>query len=769
MILNDELAKRDEVFRRLQGEDAASNYLVNGNNGQLPYFIHQINAADEFSRRALDLLRPFADEEKRKSEEYIVLRNGLVKELLQKQLLSPSLMRFRYGIELDALITSACAIDTIENIGKFLGPWPTLVQGAYDVGQMELAERILLGMVSSFEEMKGDHRVRKQRRNRRFRKTVQILSGRQAGRRFFGFFRMELFLNPGRANKDDVAALAHFRGALLKDWKKKEVFEGVQDYIWFLLPDWYKGAVLHVFFLVDIGVSPNLAAMAERIGAYWNGSITKGIGYSTQNAYFLNQGVIVPNQACVIDVADSIAVGRVMDDVRYMCEREMLLRLKESDAKETFGDASVSDSHWETRQERQKAAATHLPVSPSLFMGNFRPVEESSDEAASTKLFLGFDFAAAESVYHRPAVLANGHFLLFGPSGSGKTTVLLSYSHELIRNKIPFVVLDPHNQALAKLPIPTAVVSNGTTGASGVNPLRLYFAEWEKRGKDGQVADKIEMINLCAGNSLGHREKDILKKALMGLYARSGLTEALPAEGWICPTCSELIEMLEGYLKDPAWKASRKSVEGVLAAVRTSFGNRVFNQASSLDARECLEGKSLRIDLSGLEGAEQGIVMEAFLRDVWNCCKDFGPDKAGGGSIRLVVVIDEAHLLNLGGNPSAAGRMLNVLTREVRKFGVCVVVATQSLEDLSETVRKNTAAWMVFRLNDDAEARAVARKFRVSAEAILGLNNASEAFFWDGRSLAANRIELARQSEDEIDLYADDPDPPKGSIPDYYD
>lgn len=769
MILNDEHARRNEVFRRLQDEDTASNLLVNGNGGQQSFFIHQMKAADEFSSRVLKLLCPFADEENRKSEEYIILRNNLVTELLQKQILSPAFMKFGYSVELDALVMSACAIDGLEKVWQFLRPWPTLQQGTYDVKQLELAERVLLGMISSFEAMKDDQRVRKQRRDRRFRKAVQIVSGRKVGRRFLGVFKMEFFLNPERVNKDDVAAITHFRGALLKDWKKKEVFEGVLDYVWFLVPDWHKGVVLQVFLLVDIGVSPSLAVVAERIGAYWSGSITKGIGYSTQNAFYPGPGGIVPSMACVIDVADSFAVGRVMEDIRYMVDREMLFRLKEGDAKESFGSASVSDSYWEARQERQKAAGASTPVSAGMLTAGFGPVGSRGDEPASAKVFLGFDFAASESVYHRPAVLANGHILLFGPSGSGKTTVLLSYSHELIRNKIPFLILDPHNQSLGKLPIPTTVVSNGATGASGVNPLRLYFADWERRGLDGQVSDKIEMINLCAGNNLGHKEKDILKKALMSLYARSGLTEALPEEGWICPTCSELIDVLAGYLAAQEWKASRKSVEGVLAAVRTSFGNRVFNQASSLDAREFLKGEGSRVDLSGLEGSEQGMVMEVILRDAWNRCRDLGADMDGGGGIRLVIVIDEAHLLNLGGNPNAPGRMLNVMTREARKFGVCIVVATQSLEDLSETVRKNTAAWMVFRLNDDAEARAVARKFRVSADAILGLKNASEAFFWDGRSLVANRIELARQCEDEIDPCADDPEPPKELVPNFYD
>lgn len=751
---------RDDTYRRLWNEECSSALDVNGNNLFAGGFTTHLRTADDFAVWACKSLLSPPDEKDGSQQSEEQLMGLLVDEFLRTPILSQSLLQFDVGVELGCLVSSASAQGEFSKLCTFLWPLMGAQPDQYDSERRNLAKKIISGLVSESDILKENRRTRRQRCDRHFREAQNIINYRKEGRRYLGCLQMKFLLNPARPDKDNASSLVHFRKALLKDWKKKGLYVGVLDYLWFVLPDCHKGAVLHFVFFVDLNVANSLGALADQIGMFWNSQVTQGLGFYQQDAYSFNPGIMY-NPACVIDVCNPASVGRVMADIRFLCEREMYLKVKEVSAKEAFGHASVRNDHWESRKKIQQAAVASTPVGGEWGAGGFVSplspvVSGSGNYRAAPKIFLGFDHVASESVFHRLGELANNHLLMAGPSGCGKSITVGAYCRGLIMNEIPFAILDPHGQALCKLPIETKTVSNGMVDAWGVNPLRLYFAEWEKRGIDGQVDEKVVLINLCTGNSLGHRERAVIKQALLDLYARSGLTKELPPEGWSCPDFDDLISLLDGYLEVPEWKGSRKIIDGVLAALRTGFGNRVFNQKNCLEARQLIGGKGLRIDLSQLEGAEQGVVMEAFLRDVWYTCKELGPvpvpAKKNGDQFRMVIVIDEAHLLNLGGNPDSTGRMLDVLVREGRKFGICLVMATQSLKDLSEVVRKNTAAWMIFRLNDDSEARVVARKFKVSADAVLGLQNAREAFFWDGGRPAANRLELTLPGDDGDEL-----------------
>jgi DNA helicase HerA-like ATPase len=66
--------------------------------------------------------------------------------------------------------------------------------------------------------------------------------------------------------------------------------------------------------------------------------------------------------------------------------------------------------------------------------------------------------------------------------------------------------------------------------------------------------------------------------------------------------------------------------------------------------------------------------------------------------LRLLVVLDEAHRL-------AQDKTLPKLMKEGRKFGIGVLVASQSLGDFHEDVRNNVGAKVVFRTNYPESSR----------------------------------------------------------------
>lgn len=749
-MINDE-ARRKEMYRRLREEELQSHQNAQGGAPLIWCNTDHIQAADDLAGRAFSSLRPFADEENRMTEEYFQVLRPICVEFVQKQVLSSSLARFGLTPELDAIQAAARAIDDPLKINQFIALRPGMGEGQFHFDQQQLVGEILFSALSNSPAIKDDWRVRKQRCGRRFQAISQMIEDKRYGSRFFGLVRMGFHLNPLRQNKDDIHALASFRSLFFKDWKRRGDFEGVVGYFWFLGPDWSNGAKLNVYLIVDIEVNPNLSALVSRLGDYWVNTVTKGHGLFTQNAYFVNQMGICPNGACIVDTTDASAMNRVMSDLIFECDRELYIRFKRADVKECFGHGSVGMGHWAKLRQLEKRNASHVPVSGSALMSSFLSSIESAEALDSLGIYLGFDFATSSSIFHRPAALQNGHCIMLGPSGSGKTTGLYLHCLGLLRAGVPVVVLDPHNQMLGRLPMDTQIVSNGE-GAFGVNPLQLYFAEWKKRGLDGQIEDKIDLIDQGAGNGLGHRERDVLKMALREIYARSGLKDEPPTESWICPTMDHLADVLEEYLENSDWKDQKRSIAGALAAARAGFGNRVFNQAALVHVSEYIKGRGSRLDLSGLDGAELGMVMNTILRDVWQTCRDMGPlppsAKADTERFRLFVIIDEAHLLNIGWKLNAKARILDTLMREGRKFGICVVIATQGVNDLSDTVRKNAAAWMSFRQVDEVEARVISRKFGVSLDALRSLKNVREAYFWDGRRPTASRIELPDQDEE---------------------
>lgn len=750
--------RRALVFERMIGEERQSYTHVTGHPVLPCSHSYYIQTADEFAVRLFEKLWSYESEDERRTEFFTSFLNELAVECIQKQIISPIATRFEVGPELGCLIMAAKAADDVGRISNILG-----VGSASDRPtpyQVEFAKGIILSALSSQALMKGERRARRQCSDRRYKEASGLLEARCAGRRYLGVLQMQFFLSPGHPNPDDAVSVAHFRGVLLKDWKKKPAFDGVLDYVWHIEPDWTKGAVLSFFFFIDIENGANAAVVANNIGYYWNVQATRGAGSHWSNASVITHAGVSQNPNCAIDVTESFSVSRVLTEIRYRCDRDMYLRLKGSAVKECFGHGSVGDSHWLTKKgqvEREGKAIT-FPFGKSNLSESFHSPVDGPEILDSLGIYLGFDYAATSGVFHRPAALANGHFVTLGPTGSGKTTGLVNQCHGLLSSGIPIAVLDPHCQALAKLPISSCVISNGAN-ASGINPLKLYFKEWGKRGLDGQIDEKVKLINQCAGNGLGHRERDILKTALRQLYECSGLGVDPPGEQWKCPKMEQLIELMEKYSEDPSKEDQKKSIAGALAALRANFGNRVFNQERFIEAKDCVSGKGLHVDLSGLEGHEKGMVIEALLLDTWHTCREMGalpePAKNDGERFRIFIIIDEAHLLNMGRNPNAKGSILDTLIREGRKFGICIVLATQSIDDLSDTVRKNAAAWMVFRLNDDAEARILARKFRVLPDAFLGLKNASEALYFDGRRPTASRVDLARYeggSDDCIDL-----------------
>jgi DNA helicase HerA-like ATPase len=127
----------------------------------------------------------------------------------------------------------------------------------------------------------------------------------------------------------------------------------------------------------------------------------------------------------------------------------------------------------------------------------------------------------------------------------------------------------------------------------------------------------------------------------------------------------------------------------VVARCRPLLEFTLFRPKEGVDFARLVRG-GLVIDLHRLADVEMvqlaagAFVLRKLYKDM------FGWGEAD--QLRLIVVLDEAHRL-------AQDRTLPKLMKEGRKFGIGVLVASQSLADFHEDVRNNVGTRVVFRTN----------------------------------------------------------------------
>jgi DNA helicase HerA-like ATPase len=107
-------------------------------------------------------------------------------------------------------------------------------------------------------------------------------------------------------------------------------------------------------------------------------------------------------------------------------------------------------------------------------------------------------------------------------------------------------------------------------------------------------------------------------------------------------------------------------------------------------------------------------------------------------------MIDEAKILAMGkGDPNGRDRILNVLATEGRKFGIGLILASQSSSHLGEDVKGNVGARLVLRSPDWSEVRKNALEIQVQPRDLESLRGKGEGFFRQGAGKAV-KVQMSR-------------------------
>lgn len=361
-------------------------------------------------------------------------------------------------------------------------------------------------------------------------------------------------------------------------------------------------------------------------------------------------------------------------------------------------------------------------------------------------LELGHDVAHGQAVVWRPESEINRFISVFGASGSGKTELLKRLSFELALHGIPLLVFDLHGDVEVPY-LHEVTMSSGFGSNVGINPLSVEWLDPVTHALSDHWVEIVAMLRRAAP-SLSQKQGQVIQEAMRIAYSMVGI-EARDPRSWQLPppTFGHVQQILASWSSDPDFRGMRDSINGCIAVMSAIFGNPLFQRGRVISVSEILAG-SWRLNLHHLPEPIQVIVVDTVLRMVFRRLRAMGSIKPTFMRMpepcRLFVVIDEAKVIAGGqGDPNKSSRILNVIATEGRKFGLGMVLASQSCEHFGADVLRNFATRVVLQTLDEREARANAKDMRLTPGQIMQLAGRGDAYFKTSGSEHPLRIQVA--------------------------
>lgn len=334
---------------------------------------------------------------------------------------------------------------------------------------------------------------------------------------------------------------------------------------------------------------------------------------------------------------------------------------------DSSGEPVDSDPENAAHQER---ATPDRVVAPPAQAGE----EGSSSSLSQLEVQLGED-AGGEPIRWRVSTKGSPHAFVVGIPGQGKSVTTRHIVQSFAAQGMPSFIIDFHGDMAREAPTGSVVVDAG----AGL-PFNPFDPGPGKYGQINSIAWEVAEVLGFVG-ALGQIQKTNVYKALQAVYGQQGWRE--DQRGERAPTVAEFkaaLEELEGG------GGAKNAVARLLPL--TDFG--LFAPAAD-DAFMVLDPhkRGVVVDLStAYQEDVQKYAASFLLRRVYRDMFAWPQD----GTMKLAVVLDEAHRL-------AGDVTLPKLMKEGRKYGVSVVVASQSADDFHKEVTANAGTKIVFKTN----------------------------------------------------------------------
>ena len=324
------------------------------------------------------------------------------------------------------------------------------------------------------------------------------------------------------------------------------------------------------------------------------------------------------------------------------------------------------------------------PVSPTQIPEEFE--KEKSFAKPSLRIHLGINCDTNKTVFWDPFTtipkkLANQHILIVGKSGVGKTQSAAAFMAELSKAGVPSVIFDFQgeymDQKLANasgetfLDCTKARVMDAADGID-VNPLEVPDDPHTNNKQNFMKVVYQVTTSLAKIFSLGDIQNAILRDAIGRAFVVNGFVAGDKAT-WNNnpPTLSQVWEILK-HLE----QSEGGNVRNLVRRIQPLFETGVFVQSGNSLSLESILSQMSIIRLSNLATPELMVAVSRFvLQKIYAYMLSEGPTD----QLRVFAVVDEAHKLSYD-------ETLTELIREARKYGVGILLASQSVKDFDRIV-----------------------------------------------------------------------------------
>ncbi|HUU29579.1 MAG TPA: type IV secretion system DNA-binding domain-containing protein [archaeon] len=340
-----------------------------------------------------------------------------------------------------------------------------------------------------------------------------------------------------------------------------------------------------------------------------------------------------------------------------------------------------------------------------------KPAERAEPVTAPLKTVLripiGLNYDTKKEVFWDPFTatpkkLANQHVLIVGKSGAGKTQSAAAFMAELWNAKVPSVIFDFQGEYMdAKL-----VNANDETflkctkaevldAADGIDVNPLEVPDDPHTGNKQNFMKVVYQVatSLAKIFGLGDIQRAILRDAIGKAFVVNSFVAGNKAT-WSNepPTLSQVWEILT-YLE----RSEGGNVRNLNLRIQPLFETGVFIESGGARSFDRIFTRTSIIRLSNLATPELMVAVSRFvLQKIYANMLSKGPCD----QLRVFAVVDEAHKLSYD-------ETLTELIREARKYGVGILLASQSVKDFDRIVFDMVGTKIALQLEgDDAKVMA---------------------------------------------------------------
>lgn len=381
---------------------------------------------------------------------------------------------------------------------------------------------------------------------------------------------------------------------------------------------------------------------------------------------------------------------------------------------------------------------------------NFDP-KPSEIPTDSLSFPIGWSYNNKRSIYWNPTDLMNGIMMITGGSGSGKTQTLKYLTTQLDQKGIPCIVLDLHGDIDLEIP----VVSLDFEGKSSINPLEITSLSVTDGGPLPHINRLIGQFSDASTEKFSAIQKAWLRNLLQFCYDEKGIKQSDP-ESWNneMPTFKDLLRIVrnsEEVILRSEKQLYIRALENVNMSTRMAVENRLiamlehpaFSSPNNLKMSDLLS-ESHRILLKPLNTIDlQFLAADTLMRQIFSRLKSTGHVKEGDSKFRVFIVIDEVKILTgFRGSLNDPYNILNRFATEARKFGLGLILASQTIGHFGRDIRSNCATKLILKTMDAEEAKKCAKELKIDLKELTTIEKPGEGFLITSHSPEASRVQI---------------------------